>query len=229
MNIIISEKILSIPPYISTSWENVLSLRIEQVSFSTILIVELTSGTQVEIPDLPKSLIESAFAAHAASISHVNNTELPAEIPSQSMIFSLPLSLKTESDAPSILEHNPDQANLPPLPPVILDKLVDAIKNLGFENALNLSKAEPHCNCPHCQIMRILHKEITSEKILEEEVIAEEELTFKTWSIRDEGNKLFTVISPLDSLETYRVSLGDPLSCSCGAYHCEHLQAVLKS
>ncbi|MGH2612567.1 MAG: hypothetical protein ACRDFB_05905, partial [Rhabdochlamydiaceae bacterium] len=62
-----------------------------------------------------------------------------------------------------------------------------------------------------------------------EEEVSDEDLKFRTWDIKQENDKLYSVTNPLDKKEHYNVFLGKPLGCTCGNKNCEHIQAVLKS
>jgi hypothetical protein len=46
----INNKILSIPPYISTSWKNIASLYLDVKDAENILVIVLAQGTSIEIP-----------------------------------------------------------------------------------------------------------------------------------------------------------------------------------
>src|SRR3990167_10628658 len=101
-------KILSIPPYLSTPWENVVSLQTQKSAFSYHLIVTLKNGDSVKIPNLDQAAIKAIFEAHALyTESHQaqNTNQFQIEGPID------PLS------------HNPEQSNLPNLPPEILEKV----------------------------------------------------------------------------------------------------------
>ena len=125
----------------------------------------------------------------------------------------------------SLIHHNLEQSSSPDLPKELLDKMVDIAKSIGVEDISSLPKAEPHCNCPHCQIMRAFHA--SSGPLLVEEEVSEEDLQFKSWDIHQDGDQLYTVTNPLAQEEHYSVFLGDPIGCTCGQKNCEHIQAVL--
>ena len=61
----INPKILSIPPYISTSWKNIASLHVDTQNPTLVLIVTLLNGTCIEVPQLAPDTIEMIFRAHA--------------------------------------------------------------------------------------------------------------------------------------------------------------------
>ncbi len=85
-------------------------------------------------------------------------------------------------------------------------------------------KPEPHCNCPHCQIARAMHG---IEKQELEEPVSDEDLKFRDWEIKQTGEKLYSVTNPIDPSEQYTVFLGEPVGCTCGHSHCEHIKSVL--
>jgi hypothetical protein len=159
----ITPVLLSIPPYISTTWENVLSLRTEK----GILYITLKTGESIPIPHLTAAQQAQIFQAHASYLQHAN---------------------------PFIL-HNVD------LPAEIAEQLS------AIAQAFNLPQTEDP----------------------QEEEIPDNELTFRDWDIRQTGDKLYTVTSRLDTSEQYNVFLGNPLGCTCGHDHCEHIKSVLES
>ena len=133
----------------------------------------------------------------------------------------------------TLLQHNPEQANSPDLPPDILEKIAHLSKTLGIEDPNTVPKPEPHCNCMHCQIARAmqtgLNGELPETKEEQEEIVSDEDLKFKTWDVAQTGEKLYSVTNPLDAKEHYNVYLGDPIGCTCGENHCEHIRAVLNT
>ena len=225
MQIKINEKMLSLPPYISTSWQNIISLQIEETLRGPLLIVELVSGSRVQIPYLEPIIIEHIFAAHSSFLDKQNTKKAP-----ENFSFALPLDLLSGAllpgmqDMSQILQHNLEQASTPDLPKELLDKMVSLAKTMGVTDPNSLPKAEPHCNCPHCQIMRAFHA--PTESSIEEE-ISDEDLKFRTWDIEQTDEKLYVVSNPLNQEEHYNVFLGEPLGCTCGKKDCEHIQAVL--
>jgi hypothetical protein len=131
------------------------------------------------------------------------------------------------------MQHNPSNANAPDLPQEMLKKIAEMTKMIGLEE-MEANKPEPHCNCPHCQVARVIHKlpETILPKEPEEPIedpIKEEDLHFENWMIHQLEEKLYTVTSKLDPNETYQVFLGSPVGCTCGKCGCEHILSVLKS
>lgn len=203
----ITPKVLSIPPYLSTTWKNISSLHVKEEKGSFTLLAILQSGVQAKVPNLSEVEVNAIFEAHAHYAEGKNKD---------------PNSIESLA---SSMQHNPEQANLPPLPPDVLKKLSDLAKSVGLENAGDLVQAEPHCNCVYCQVVKALQGETAP---IEEEV-TDDDLKFKTWDIQQKNTKLYTATNPLDPNEYYTVFLGEPIGCTCGHKNCEHLRAVLST
>lgn len=218
----ITDKVLSLPPYISTAWKNILSLQVENRPYGPLLVIELISGNRVEVPNLDRLVLEKVFAKHAEILEQET---VAKKLPMQTFAFPFPMM----EGLPNILQHSPEQADTPPLPTEMLEKIAAMTKGMVPEDLTNFPKAEPHCNCPHCQIMRAVVG--TQEELPPaiEETVSEDDLKFKTWDIKQESDKLFSVANPLDPKEHYNVYLGEPLGCTCGNKNCEHIQAVLRT
>lgn len=237
----LNAKILSIPPYISTSWKNIASLHVENHS-GLILVVTLLSGVRIEVPDLEPTIIESIFAAHAHYLEQEEKTALvqpktPIRTPlgflGQDQMLSFEIlknGLGGMEQFGTLLQHNPEQADSPDLPSDILQKIASLSKNLKINDPDSVPKPEPHCNCLRCQIARALQTGLTGGAAEnEEELVTDEDLKFKTWDIVQTGDKLYAVTNPLDAKEHYSVFLGEPIGCTCGENHCVHVQAVLNT
>jgi hypothetical protein len=219
----ITDKILSLPPYISTAWKNIVSIHVETRPYGHVLLIELITGSKVEVPNLDPKLMEKIFQMHEM----VLEKEGPQN-PVATQTFAIPLPFPIEG-LTNVLQHNPEQADTPPLPPEILEK-IHSLKGVLPEDISQNQKAEPHCNCPYCQITRA----ITGAEVVEvpaqiEEEVSAEDLTFRNWDIKQESDKLYCVTNPLDGKEHYNVFLGEPVGCTCGSKNCEHIQAVLRS
>lgn len=215
----ITPKILSIPPYLSTSWNNIASLQLRD---SFILLITLKCGTQVEIPSLAQSDIDEIFQAHA------NFSESEPSLFKgfdKSFTFSLPMKADGSLLDPlnAGMQHNPEQSDLPPIPTHVLEKITTVMRSLGLENTQFTEQGHADCNCIYCQLARKLHPEAA------EEVIEEADLTFRDWEISEKQEKLYHVVNPLDKNEYYDVFLGEPIGCTCGAKNCEHIRAVLNT
>lgn len=240
----INPKILSIPPYISTSWKNIASLHVENHHPMLVLVITLLSGARIEVPHLEPSMLESIFAAHASFMEQDERSTQPKTPPrtplnfpiGQEQVLSLGLPLKGGlagiEHLGSLLQHNPEQADSPDLPSDVLEKIAALSKTLGIEDPNAVPKPEPHCNCMHCQIAKALQTGLNDsgqENNEQEEVVSDADLQFKTWDIAQTGEKLYQVTNPLDAKEQYNVFLGEPIGCTCGQNQCEHIRAVLSS
>ncbi len=228
----INHKMLNLPPYISTPWKNISALLVEDRGFGLILIVQLHNGTRIDIPGLDKTLIQTIFEAHSQFMEEEmasRPTPLTPSIKEDFLPFRFSIGSGIEALG-SAMQHNPEQKNLPDLPPEVLAKITGVAKVLGIDDPYTLPKAEPHCNCAHCQIAKALHGQSRPvEQSAAEEVIKDEDLSFRTWDIKQPGEKLYVVSNPLDAKEQYNVYLGDPIGCTCGQKNCEHIRAVLNS
>jgi hypothetical protein len=241
MQMKINEKILSIPPYISTSWTHISALRMK----GNLLSITLTDGETISISGLSQDQINLIFSFHAVylekeilPITPQANHVMPAlgsmkeGIESLGEPTTLSFAFGSVDGFNTMIQHNQSQANSPDLPPEILNKISQIARAIiPFDDA-QLPKAEPHCNCFHCQIARSINPiamyDHQTGQIAEEEV-RDEELQFEQWTISSAGEKLYNVVSRLDEQEKYRVYLGTPVGCTCGKEGCEHILAVLKS
>ena len=234
----INEKILSLPPYLSTPWSNVRALHMK----GALLVVSLHDGDTVAIPGLSPHLIETIFSAHAAYFEKEIIEKAPSvENSLSNNPFSQAFFLGDQNSDQSVrfgvglegmasaLQHNPSQMHAPDLPKPILDKIAAIAKIVAPEDINALPKPEPHCNCIHCQIARTITQSAAHSPEEIEETVAPEELNFQQWDIAQSGEKLYTVVNRLDTNEKYSVYLGHPVGCTCGKSGCEHILAVLKS
>jgi hypothetical protein len=213
----ITDKILSIPPYISSSWKNIVSIHVEPRPFGHALIVELITNTRIEIPNLDRPFIEKIFASHAKAIEEESKPRITAH----------PFSSLDLMGMHSVIQHDPQQKDTPPLPMDMLEKIAEMAKGL-LPIDFSLQQPEANCNCPYCQIMRAL-TEPSAEAVALEEEVSDEDLKFRVWDIKQEDNKLYSVTNSSDNKEQYKVFLGTPIGCSCGSNHCKHIQAVLNN
>jgi hypothetical protein len=218
----ITPTILSIPPYLSTAWKNISSLQTVKEGSTFRLIISLRDKTRVEIPNLDEESVKKIFDAHTYYCGKENNLS-PLNSP-----FSLSLPFPSENNGlidslgPS-MQHNEEQANLPPLAPDILKKIGMVARAFGLEDLSLLPEPKPGCRCVYCQLLQSMKNEV------DELEISEEDLHFKNWEIQQTNEKLYLVTNPLDTNEHYHVYLGDPLGCTCGKKNCEHIREVLKS
>jgi hypothetical protein len=236
----INSKLLSIPPFISTSWKNIASLHIENQHPTLVLVVTLVSGVRIEVPHLDPAVIEAIFATHTGVLEQEGVTQpkpkLPMNFPfANEQIISMELPLKNSilsmESFGTLLQHNAEQADTPDLPPDVIDKIAQLAQTLGIEDPNAIPRPEPHCNCMRCQIARAMQKGLSSdeEKPESEEIITDDDLKFRTWDVAQTGEKLYLVSNPIDQKEHYNVFLGDPIGCTCGHDHCEHVRAVLNT
>ncbi len=238
-------KILSIPPYISTPWKNIAALHMENLHTHPVLVVELSNGSRVEIPHLDRDTIEKIYAAHQLFVEHgessseqtnITSSNRPRNVSIPNESSSIPLQIGIEGiDAfGSMLQHNPEQAQAPDLPSEVLNKIAAISKVVGVDDNATIPKAEPHCNCMHCQIARAIQKAVETtqpepEKLSLDEVVSDKDLCFREWDIEQTGNNLYCVSNPFDKDEQYTVFLGEPIGCTCGEKNCPHILAVLQN
>jgi hypothetical protein len=219
----ITPRILSIPPYVSTQWTNISSIHVKKKEDTPILVLTLNDNAQIEIPNMAQGEIDEIFQAHA----HFSESErtLPQNPIDNSFSFSIPIKQDESAMLDPLgtqLQHNPQQANLPPLPQNVLEKIRSIIKAFGVEDSEVLDKAEENCNCIYCQLSRSLQGST-------EEIIEDSDLQFRDWEVSSKGEKLYHIVNPLDKNEYYDVFLGDPIGCTCGSKSCEHIKAALSS
>lgn len=248
----INPKILSIPPYISTSWRNVDTLHTTEKEGKLVLMIALHNGTFIDIPNLEKEMIKTIFDSHSKYIEQESRHGQSAQLESlkkfdpsngeADLSFSIGVPFQGQSQIPlfnskfnptSFLEHNPSQANAPKMPIEVIQKITSITKALGLDlEQMNMPKAEPHCNCPYCQLVRAIQtngSDTTLDPGLIDEEVSPEDLKFRDWDITQQGDKLYIVSNPLDTNEQYQVYLGSPIGCTCGKKNCEHVRSVLNS
>lgn len=234
----ITPKILSIPPYISTSWNQIRTLYMNKSD----LVICLIDNTSISIPNLNDQEITKIFNAHSTFTEQEQISELFSKNSREQNIeeiTSMHINLENMESFSSAMNHNSEQAHMPNLPKEILKKIAGITKIIAPGEIQNMPKPEPHCNCPHCQIARAIHEnadEATEDNqdnppLLpsEEEVINDKDLSFQQWEITQLDQHLYSVSNRLDQSEKYNVFLGESIGCTCGQAGCEHILAVLKS
>jgi len=236
MPIKITEKILSIPPYLSTSWSRVLAVYQKEEG----LVIILMNGDSVQLAGLSPEVIQLIFLYHEAYLEKEGTAGEKTLAPdgmkefmksTEEPLVQMAFGTSIEGLGP-VMQHNPDQKDAPNLPLEILEK-VRAISKIitPKEESMMIPQAVDGCNCFYCQLARVIHP--TEQTLLiikeEKEEILDEELHFEQWSIIQTGEQLFSVSNKLDEHESYRVYLGQPVGCTCGKTGCEHILAVLKS
>ncbi|NGX58782.1 MAG: hypothetical protein K940chlam3_01690 [Chlamydiae bacterium] len=229
----IDDKVLSLPPYVSTAWENVKALYLKKKD----LIVDLLDGTAISVPGLAEEEIEEIFNFHAAYIEKSHEHELIEEdfkILGEEGESPFRFAIDSLDGISGAMEHNPQQANMPPLPPEVLNKIAHIARIVSPEEVQSLAPPVDGCNCFYCQITRAITSAAPQEnrpKMQDEFVgeVADEELVFTQWAVSEIEDQLYLVTNKLDTSEQYKVFLGEPVGCTCGEEHCEHIVAVLKS
>ncbi|HRD55903.1 MAG TPA: hypothetical protein PLC42_05855 [Parachlamydiaceae bacterium] len=243
----INEKVLSIPPYLSTTWQYVASIKMK----GALLSVTLIDGDSINIPNLSEENTQLIFKMHATHIEAASMQELSLKknsetekkqlsILSNALLesqnpFSLKFGFEAFDGMNAIAEHNPLEMDAPDLPAPLLDNLSQVAKIITKEDAAFFPEDVANCNCFHCQITRTINqnlkKKIAEElKMIEEdEIVLDKELEFNQWNVIAEGKEFFTVINKLDDQEQYKVFLGSPVGCNCGKDHCEHIIAALRT
>jgi hypothetical protein len=217
----ITNTILSIPPYISTSWDKIATIHVSEGEVH----VHLKDGSKVVLHNLPADVVEQIFSFHAQALEKQQMARPLGEMTLSRMHLPFgPLEAMSQ-----MLQHNPKQADLPPIPEEAVGKISQMAKMLSAEEIQAMPPPEPDCHCLYCQISGILHQAIdlkVPEK--EEEVVSDEELQFEEWDIKPVAEKLYLVTNKLNPQEQYQVFLGDPIGCTCGKIGCEHMLAVLR-
>lgn len=239
MKIKVTDKILSIHPYLSTDWEYVSYLHVREGA----LIIALTDASLVSIQGLQSGEIEQIFAAHLHFLEHKKSS---GEFHSKNIFTQL---FSGETQGPQFkffagmqdlliqaIQHNPSHAELPLLPPEVVNKIAMLRAMVSPEEVLALPPAEMNCNCLYCQINRILRKEVLHGDSFPDhptldtsEVIKDQDLQFEQWEIVQTATNMYEVTDKLDRNAHYSVFLGDPIGCTCGKANCEHIVAVLRS
>lgn len=239
----ITDKLLSIPPYLSTSWMHVNALFMAnhpELGIPT-LTVSLRDGQKVHLPELTPELVEIIFENHARFLnrdrakSSVSLMQLPAKVSLSSWmpdwISALQMKLAGESDDLSLfMKHNPEINGAIPIPDEILHRVVAISRAILRPNDKeSLPVPEGDCRCPHCQIARAIQRGFEQNEDYIEEPISDEDLRLGLWIITPRARKTYEVTSSLNADQSYTVSLGKQVKCSCGQSHCEHIKVVLRS
>lgn len=248
----INHQIISIPPYISTTWDNIASVSVDA---ENKLILSLLDGNKISIGGLDKKDIDLIFENHltfmkleeqASEEESFTNSSSQVErfgasgnydalskmlFPFSKSSIDVPFQINPESLGSFVLamQHNPLQKDNPPLPKEILEK-ISTVASIFIDDQLNLPKPEKDCRCPYCQILRAMQP--ADEEVNLDEIVKDEDLKFCNWKVKQEKDDVayYTVTNPLDADEKYNVSLKQgAIGCTCGQTNCEHLKAVLES
>jgi hypothetical protein len=244
----INKKMISIPPYISTSWNYVDGLYMKGAT----LVITLFGGESVNVPGLKPEIIEAIFAAHAESMeqevsqmSEAKAEHLMMGLPFGPSLFSQEFPLLGNGETAfqfgissmdgmgSAMEHNPSQADAPDLPLEILQKIGAIVKIVAPEEMISGATAIQNCNCPHCQITRAIFDSPDEREMLTSdgggECVAAPQAVHR-FQIQQDSTDSFTVIDSEDATrKEHKVFLGSPVSCTCGEEGCKHVIAVLRS
>lgn len=233
----ITNKILSIPPFISTSWNHVHSILMKD----DLLLITLDSDNTISIPNLNPAEVAQIFTIHASIMEQqLEQQQLmvsPIQIQSVPMDNRVDIPFRigigaVDEFGSSVFQHNPAQADIPEIPLEILNKIITITKLVSPDSFQAIPPAESNCHCVHCQLSRAFHQvELGASTVVHEPEgeISDQELSFQQWAIAQTGDQLYTVTNKLDSHECYNVFLGNPVGCTCGKSNCEHIVAVLKS
>lgn len=206
---IINKQILSIPPFISTSWQDVELLLSDGHS---TLNIYLKNGTLVKISNLLKEDLDLIFKVHQDILLSPSQPEIP------SLIDPLLLSFSG-----SLLEHDPDLKDASPLPLEVKTKLKSLLDEIPKLDKIKLPDIHPDCHCPFCQIMNLMQ-----DQDHDDELVTDDDLHFSTWKQEALSEHLIKLIHPFNHDENYLVSLDTPITCSCGQTGCEHVEHVLR-
>lgn len=243
MKVKLSEKVISIPPYISTSWSNIKSLYIDD---DKALIFNLVDGAKVHIPGLSEDVIQAIFDMHVKVVEQrlEGGEKEPQDNGVQDMLskmsdssgggvaFPMQFEMNDLDGLGSMMQHNPAQSDSPDLPDEVLKKVAAIAEVVGKDEMMAVPQPVQGCNCFYCQITRAIHKGV--DDLVEEDEdafdeVTDDDLKFREWDIKQIGENLYEVVNPLDESERYNVFLGEPLGCTCGEKNCEHVRAVLQS
>lgn len=240
----INDQLICIPPYISAHWSQITCIEsvYEDNSAAPVLKLHLQNQQIISIPDLEPTLIETVFHEHQiylesccdqdqgkkdddrfssiiTSLQQLTNKDTSVQVLSSPPWVS---SLLSSNPLDMILQHIPEHKDQPDAPAEILEKVTSILRMFANDSFPSLQfKPEPHCNCLHCQVGRMIIEETYEEEV------DDRELTFREWDVVQSGEHLYIVSNPLVPSEQFNVYLGSPIGCTCGLKNCEHIRAVL--
>lgn len=221
----VTRRVLHLPPYISTSWENVIALHMEQDEDSDepLLVVTLQGGAQIGIPNLREEIAHELFALHAQILAGEENLKCSQELNKAEGLFEPEEMLKL------LICHQPALCDEQPMPEEVECKLQSIGQLLDRDILARLKRPVDNCNCPFCQVHRALltdlHNEAESTEDLPDTTI--ERMQSGKWVINTKDQSTFTVFTEESPQERFQVCLGECISCTCGQANCEHVKAVL--
>ena len=276
----ITSKILSIPPYLSTSWYDVDSLF---QSDDGVLVVAMANGTQVRLENLSSEVVHTIFDAHERFLEEEAEREEDEDEDEDEeglilgkgtrgeIEFSVHAPLMSDQfderggDAMKIfMEHDPSRSLGPLLPEALLKRITSLAKMFLPQDMIPLDASHENCRCPFCQIVRALsgvpqpvsqededksadlqvtrekkershraghekHKEGEQGKVKTAQSNQSGQSNQSPWIIQQMDDQLYTVTERAHPDQVFHVSLGTPVTCSCGQPNCVHIVAVLKS
>lgn len=220
----ITVELISIPPFISTSWSEIAA--ITKPSINTVTFM-LKNGTSIDVSDLEEHTINEIFTCHQEFLLNKaeNNTKkVPFDL---EQVTSLGLS-----DLPFLggsFTHSTALSDSPNIPESLLSRIRSLSSQTNFSDITlaSMPTAVDACNCPYCQIVNAMRP--VAESIDSDKVVSDEDLTFSQWEITPQENNLYTVTNIENKEEQYSVFLGTPIGCTCGTNNCSHIKAVLES
>ncbi len=227
----VNSKILSIPPYISSSWENISSLHIENKGDMKTLVIHLVQGAKLEIPGLNPSSLFQIFQSHEQYLEETQKAQ-GEKAPDSSFSFGIPLTLSSEGFQQLIeLLQDPHQPSSIEFPDKLIEKVFEMMKSAGLDKKWVEAEGELLNHPLYEQLKKMFEgdKNEGQDLNLVEEEISDDDLRFKDWDIQQISKQLYKVTNPLDLNEEYQVYLGSPIGCTCGHLNCEHIKSVLKS
>lgn len=234
---LINREVFSLPPFISTSWGHIKALYMQEDQ----LVVCLSEGIIIKIPSIPANLLEKIFQSHAEYITEqakANSLKRRRREPDLFTAMDAPLrigSISMENMVSNAYQHNPEQSDMPDIPPEILEKIVNVTKLLMPEGDLQIPKAEPHCNCLFCQMSRAIHQEMEQAEVIppqqeETKMLPVADTLPTQWVIESIGEHCYEVYQQEAPSTKFKVFLGEgQVGCNCGQQGCDHILAVLRS
>ncbi|SPN73272.1 hypothetical protein C10C_0085 [Chlamydia serpentis] len=244
MKVKINNQLICIPPFISARWSQIAFIESQEDDNKSqgTLKLHLIDGKVISIPNLDQSIIDMAFQEHLLYLETCQPSKdefnrdddklglgvlmnVLQQITKGNDIQVLPKNLISPlfsgaNPIEAVLQHTPEHKDHPDAPADVLEKMADVVRLLSGNNTTLLPKPEPHCNCMHCQIGRVIYEE-------DHFTVSDKDLSFRTWDIIQSGDKLYLVTNPLNPSEQFSVYLGSPIGCTCGESNCEHIKAVL--
>ncbi len=232
MKIRITEKLLCLPPFLSTTWEQVRYLKLEiDKAGHEVLVICMSDGGIVRLLDINEKLLSAIFEGHLRFLEERAKASVVQHALGhfEQMLAHLKSGILTPENVADLLSHNAEHAGLPPLPKEVLDKITQVAHWITPQEASAMPHPEEGCNCVHCQIARTIQEKVSSTDEMGGEEVKLEELSFRDWIVQEMGDKLYQVTNPDNPQDQYSVFLGSPIGCTCGMKDCEHIKTVLNT